>query len=554
MGGMTARRGVGGTQKMVALICINVSNCVCHSVYSVLASFFPQAAAKKGLTAEPVGLIFAVFAAIVFFTAPCVATALSRHGKRNVYLAGLATVCVSTIAFGFVDHIQNADVYFMYCVLFRCVQGFGAALEETAAYALIADIDPEAVSFNLGMTEISTGLGYMVGPTVGGFLFSLGGFALPFVCIGVALLPAMLLISRVVRKDSAHGGGSWGVAPAEGAALSRAHEGEGEEGGEEEVSIPIWTLLARPQILAAVLTATLGNVDYAFLEPTLATHVESLTASPAMIGLLFSAISLTYTISAPVVGWLSHRQRLGPRSLIVWGLAIGSLAFLLVGPSPLLLPLEFQPGPEEGGTLSLPLLCLALVLFGLGEGMCMTPLMEDMMLSSSDLEGSAVNGLSALMTASFSLGQMLGPLLGAFLAPRLGFPWSATGVSAALGLLSLLLAYLQRLSPQHMASGYTLASLCPGGRDAERQGRLHSEPLTGSGAELTALHGAERKSQHLPQDMAMSPVSDSAPEWNSEHFTGRDSRADSLTDSSTSLVEKSGGTRQVVTAKWTAIS
>jgi MFS family permease len=180
MGGARGKARGGTRHKFVALLTINVSNCVCHSVYSVLASFFPQAASAKGLTAEPVGLIFAVFAAVVFITAPCVATALSRHGKRTVYLAGLATVCVSTIAFGFADHIENPEVYFMYCVLFRCVQGFGAALEETAAYALIADIDPEAVSFNLGMTEISTGLGYMVGPTVGGFLFSFGGYHLPY--------------------------------------------------------------------------------------------------------------------------------------------------------------------------------------------------------------------------------------------------------------------------------------------------------------------------------------------------------------------------------------
>jgi len=42
----------------------------------------------------------------------------------------------------------------------------------------------------MGLTEISTGLGYMVGPPLGGMLFAAGGFATPFVVLGLALLPA----------------------------------------------------------------------------------------------------------------------------------------------------------------------------------------------------------------------------------------------------------------------------------------------------------------------------------------------------------------------------
>ena len=37
---------------------------------------------------------------------------------------------------------------------------------------------------NLGVCEISTGLGYMIGPPLGGFLFSAGGFSMPFIVLG----------------------------------------------------------------------------------------------------------------------------------------------------------------------------------------------------------------------------------------------------------------------------------------------------------------------------------------------------------------------------------
>jgi hypothetical protein len=43
--------------------------------------------------------------------------------------------------------------------------------------------------------------GYMVGPTLGGILFHLGGFATPFVVLGFALLPAAALIYYRLPPD-----------------------------------------------------------------------------------------------------------------------------------------------------------------------------------------------------------------------------------------------------------------------------------------------------------------------------------------------------------------
>ena len=42
--------------KMLVFMCINLTNLCCHSVYSVLAAFFPQEAEKKGLSEDAVGV------------------------------------------------------------------------------------------------------------------------------------------------------------------------------------------------------------------------------------------------------------------------------------------------------------------------------------------------------------------------------------------------------------------------------------------------------------------------------------------------------------------
>lgn len=253
-------------RRTLILVCINLSNLACHSVYSVLAAFFPQEAKLKGLTEEMVGLIFAIFAAVIFVSAPFASmqvrhsgpgdllaprprvplvcrpprSKMTKYGKRRVYVTGLAIVATGTMLFAGAEWLTSISSYFGWCFLLRCVQGFGSALEETAAYGIIAEVDPDAVSFNLGMTEISTGLGYMIGPTIGGILFSMGGFITPFICIGVALVPAMILVMLTVPDDS-------------------KTKDDGMDDADEEPALPIRALISRPQILAVAMTAVLGT-------------------------------------------------------------------------------------------------------------------------------------------------------------------------------------------------------------------------------------------------------------------------------------------------------
>jgi predicted MFS family arabinose efflux permease len=80
----------------------------------------------------------------------------------------------------------------------------------------------------------------------------------------------------------------------------------------------------------------------------------------------------------------------------------------------------------------MPQMGAALVLFGLGESMSMTPVMDDMMSSCGAMADASVNALSSLMASSFSLGQMIGPLLGSAVTARLGFPSACSAMALVL--------------------------------------------------------------------------------------------------------------------------
>lgn len=156
------------SNKLLVMFCINVANLCCHAVYSVLAAFFPQEAKAKGMSDDGVGIIFASFAAVIFVCSPCAGRLMSSRGKVIVYLWGLLIVSSSTICFSAASAMPAGWPFYTFCLVMRVLQGVGAAMEETAAYAIIADIEPDRVSFFLGICEISTGVGYMVNRGNGG--------------------------------------------------------------------------------------------------------------------------------------------------------------------------------------------------------------------------------------------------------------------------------------------------------------------------------------------------------------------------------------------------
>jgi len=94
---------------------------------------------------------------------------------------------------------------------------------------------------------------------------------------------------------------------------------------------------------------------------------------------------------------------------------------------------------------------IALVLFGAGESMSMTPVMDDMMNSCGELGDAAVNSLSSILAASFSLGQMVGPVLGTAMTSRFAFPWATTIMAFVLLLHTSAILLVERCSPPKSA-------------------------------------------------------------------------------------------------------
>ena len=118
------------------------------------------------------GVLSTVFAAMQFLVGPTLGSMSDRYGRRPVLLISLVVIAVDFVVMGLAHSIWLL-------VITRIIGGIAAATQSTAA-AFIADIStPENRSANFGILGATFGVGFVLGPLLGGLLGEFG-FRVPF--------------------------------------------------------------------------------------------------------------------------------------------------------------------------------------------------------------------------------------------------------------------------------------------------------------------------------------------------------------------------------------
>ena len=124
-----------------------------------------------------VGVSLACFAIMQFIGAPILGGLSDRFGRRPVLLISLAGVGIN---YGLLAWAPSLA----WLILGRCIAGATAANASTAT-AYIADVTPpEQRAGRFGLVGASFGLGFVIGPALGGLLGEFG-LRVPFIAAGV---------------------------------------------------------------------------------------------------------------------------------------------------------------------------------------------------------------------------------------------------------------------------------------------------------------------------------------------------------------------------------
>jgi DHA1 family tetracycline resistance protein-like MFS transporter len=134
-----------------------------------------------GAAATYGGWLAFVFAAVQFFCAPLLGNLSDRYGRRPVLLFSMLALGLDYVLMGFAPRLE-------WLFIGRLIAGVAGATY-APAYAYIADVSPpEKRAQNFGLVSAAFGMGFIVGPAIGGLLGILGPRAPFFVAAGFALL------------------------------------------------------------------------------------------------------------------------------------------------------------------------------------------------------------------------------------------------------------------------------------------------------------------------------------------------------------------------------
>ena len=349
--------------------------------FGIVLPLLPFYARDFGADGFQIGLLVTVYSAVQLVMAPLWGRISDRLGRRPVLILGLLGSALAYVVFARADSLA---------VLFlsRIVGGIGGSTIPVAQ-AYIADVTPPARrAGNMGLIGAAFGLGFVIGPALGGILAGVSpdspsapGYTAAALCMANVLVALMWLPES--RKPGATGTTARFNL---GAAIARV-------GTSRQIRI---TLLGYLCITMAFST----------LQPTLSLlSSERFAMGARQAGYLFALLGI---VSVIVQGGLVRRlvPRIGERKLLRISAIPFGLGLLLIGLS------NSTPGLLAG-----------LVLVGIGYGGAVPSVLGLLSRAADPAGQGAILGLGQSVG---SLARVLGPALaGGLFDVRLALPYLA---------------------------------------------------------------------------------------------------------------------------------
>ena len=365
-------------------------------MYSVIGPFYMLKAKEKGTTATVSGLVFAAYAFVIFVLSPVAGKNLPKLGPVRVLLVGSLVEGLGEILFGFVVFFQEQWTFALFSFLLRIVTAVGAAFSQTALISILCVLYPDHVSVSFGMLELASGVGLMIGPSLGGLLYHIGGFMLPFIALG---LFSWLMLGIAMITLPRHG----------------VHTET-----KDEPTTSLWRVAKVPGVTIIGMCTVIGGFCVSFYHSTTAVQLDDIAKgkfSKAKIGAFFLCSSGLYAVSAPLWGYLVEHKMQGKYAMII-GHILAIIAFAVMGPAPFLQPVLTATPASAAISLSL-------------AGLSMAPLfvpaigtMQQFAVDSGLKNDLSLNSLiSGLFSSCYYIGNFLGPIFGGFVLQYTTFSW-----------------------------------------------------------------------------------------------------------------------------------
>lgn len=344
--------------------------------FGIVLPVLPYYAESYGASPLIIGLLFTSYSIMQFLFAPLWGRLSDRRGRRPLILISLTGSCIGFFIFGMADRLSLLFIG-------RMIAGIaGAIIPTTNAY--IADITtPETRAKGMGLLGVAFGLGFVLGPAIGGLLAPYGYNKAPLLASAMAGLNLVFAYFKLPESLSA-------------GSKSKALE-------RKAGANALWKALVNPRTRLLLVLHFLVIFAVANMEATFALlneHTYHLGARQT--GYLFTLIGLSMSVSQGIIVGRAVK-RFGEKKCIVFGTFAMIFGLVLMPFAPNLLSY-------------LAIIVLLAIAAGINN-----PSVSGLLsrISGIDEQG----GIMGTAQSLSSLGRILGPAWGGFVCGALGMHW-----------------------------------------------------------------------------------------------------------------------------------
>jgi MFS family permease len=275
--------------------------------FGILVPLVPYMADRLGVTPALITPILGIYSLCQLVAAPLWGRLSDRYGRRPILISSLAGACLSYLLLGFAHDVAGL-------VVARALAGFMAG-NLSAAFAYASDISTPAQRANsMGMVGAAVGIGFMLGPAIGGLLagddIHSADFLRPATVSAALSLVAIALVVWVLRESHA------------------PEQRTGPESPRRPGAVAL--LLARPALRSIATASFLVTCSQAIFESIFAIWaLRKFGFGPRTVGLvLFGLAIIAVSAQGGLVRLLA--PRLGEVRLAIWGVVLYVAGLLMV--------------------------------------------------------------------------------------------------------------------------------------------------------------------------------------------------------------------------------
>ncbi|MFA7301269.1 MAG: MFS transporter [Candidatus Shapirobacteria bacterium] len=163
--------------------------------FGIIIPLLPALSEQLNIKGGWLGLLVASYAIAQFISAPILGSLSDRYGRKPILLISKAGTILAYIMFAFAGN-------FWVLLISRLIDGFTGG-NITAARAYISDITTkEDRSRGMALIGISFGLGFIIGPALGGIFYSIGGSQVLPALVGAGLCAFSLILTQIFLDES----------------------------------------------------------------------------------------------------------------------------------------------------------------------------------------------------------------------------------------------------------------------------------------------------------------------------------------------------------------